>query len=187
MKRVKKRLVAAPLALGLLLCGGWQPAPRPASHSVPGPAWQKTLAERVPLYGHRNWIVIADSAYPAQSGAGIETVVSDADHLEVVEAVLKAVGQSKHVRPIVYTDTELKYVSEKDAPGITAYRQRLTRVLGNRPVSVLPHEQIISRLDEAGKLFRVLIIKTDLAVPPFSCSSTAATGAPTPSAGCARR
>jgi L-fucose mutarotase/ribose pyranase (RbsD/FucU family) len=163
MKRTKRRLVAAPLALGLLLCGGWQPAAQPASRTMP--AWQKTLVERVPLYGHRNWIVIADSAYPAQSGTGIETVVSDADHLEVVEAVLKAVGQSKHVRPIVYTDAELKYVSEKDAPGITAYHQRLSRILGSRPVSVLPHEQIISRLDEAGKLFRVLIIKTDLAVP----------------------
>jgi hypothetical protein len=123
------------------------------------------VAERIPLYGHRNWIVIADSAYPAQSGAGIETVVSHADQLDVVQTVLKALGQSKHVRPIVYTDAELKYVSEKDAPGITAYREQLSRVLGDRAVTVIPHEQIISRLDEAGKLFRVLIIKTDLAVP----------------------
>jgi hypothetical protein len=162
MKRMQKRLVAVPIALGLLL-GGWQPTAQTASPA--SPAWQKALAERVPLYGHRNWIVIADSAYPAQSGAGIETMVSDADHLEVVQAALKAVGQSKHVRPIVYTDAELPYVSEKDAPGITAYRQRLARALGNRQLSVLPHEQIISRLDEAGKLFRVLIIKTDLAIP----------------------
>jgi hypothetical protein len=109
--------------------------------------------------------VIADSAYPAQASSGIETVVSNGDHLEVVQAVLKAVGQSRHVRPIVYTDAELKHVSEKDASGVTAYRERLSRVLGDRPVSVLPHEQIIARLDEAGKTFRVLIIKTDLAVP----------------------
>jgi hypothetical protein len=160
------RLAVVPLVSALLLAAGWQVAARPARRAArPGPSWQRMLAERIPLYGHRNWIVIADSAYPAQSGPGIETVVSSSDHLEVVQAVLKAVGQSKHVRPIVYTDAELKYVNEKDAPGITAYRQRLARVLGNRPVSVLPHEQIISRLDEAGKLFRVLIIKTDLAVP----------------------
>ena len=39
-------------------------------------SWQQIVAERLPLYGHRNWIVIADSAYPAQSRARIETVVS---------------------------------------------------------------------------------------------------------------
>jgi hypothetical protein len=152
--------------VGLLLAGGWRAAVQPASRSAGSMlSWQQTLAERIPLYGHRNWIVIADSAYPAQASAGIETIVSSGDHLEVVQAVLKAVGQSRHVRPIVYTDAELKHVSEKDAPGVTAYRERLGRVLGDRPVSVLPHEQIIARLDEAGKTFRVLIIKTDLAVP----------------------
>src|SRR2546430_6759516 len=96
------------------------------------PKWEEILKDRLQLYGHRNWIVIADSAYPAQSSPGIETVVSDADHMEVVQAVLKAVAGSKHVRPIIYTDAELKYVSDSDAPGITTYREQLTRVLGNR-------------------------------------------------------
>ncbi|MDE3198919.1 MAG: hypothetical protein KGN84_21400 [Acidobacteriota bacterium] len=27
-------------------------------------SWRATLEERLPLYGHRNWIVVADSAYP---------------------------------------------------------------------------------------------------------------------------
>src|SRR5947208_17038584 len=103
----------------MLLVAGGKNAARPASRTPSSaPAWQQTVAERIPLYGHRNWIVIADSAYPAQSGAGIETVVSNADHLEVVQAVLNALSHSKHVRPIVYTDAELKYVNEKDAPGI---------------------------------------------------------------------
>ena len=165
MSAMTSRFVAVPLVVGLLVTSGWQTNVRAASTTAAGSLWQKMVAERIPLYGHRNWIVIADSAYPAQSGAGIETVVSNADHLEVVQTVLKALGQSKHVRPIVYTDAELKYVSEKDAPGITSYREQLSRVLGDRAVTVIPHEQIISKLDEAGKLFRVLIIKTDLAVP----------------------
>jgi hypothetical protein len=166
MNKTVSHLVAASLAPGLLVAAGGQGAVRSAPRAAgAGPSWRQTLAERVPLYEHRNWIVIADSAYPAQSRAGIETVVADADHLEVVQVVLKALGGSKHVRPVVFTDAELKYVSEQDAPGVTAYRERLSRVLGNRPVSVLPHEQIIARLDEAGKTFRVLIIKTPLAVP----------------------
>ena len=127
--------------------------------------WRQTLDERLPLDGHRNWIVIADSAYPAQSRDGIETVVTGADQLEVVAAVLAALDKTPHVKPIVYTDAELKFVPEADAPGITAYRDELTKVLGDRPVSVLPHEQVIAKLDEAAKTFRVLILKTKLTVP----------------------
>jgi L-fucose mutarotase/ribose pyranase (RbsD/FucU family) len=160
-----KRLVV-PWIVTLLLVAGPQRSARPASRAASSaPSWQQAVAERIPLYGHRNWIVIADSAYPAQSSPGIETVVSDADHMEVVQAVLRAVAGSKHVRPIIYTDAELKYVSDSDAPGITTYREQLARVLGSRPVSVLPHEQIISKLDDAGKTFRVLIIKTNLTLP----------------------
>jgi L-fucose mutarotase/ribose pyranase (RbsD/FucU family) len=166
MNTTFNRFVTASLMSGLLVAAGWKTATRSAPRTaVNAPSWRQTLAQRIPLYGHRNWIVIADAAYPAQASAGIETVVADADHLEVVQAVLKALGGSKHVRPIVFTDAELKYVSEKDAPGVTAYRERLSRALGDSPVSVLPHEQIIARLDEAGKTFRVLIIKTPLAVP----------------------
>src|SRR4051794_26124816 len=169
---IVRRLIAVPLIAISLLVGGGQQAARPASRAgSPAASWQQAVAERIPLYGHRNWIVIADSAYPAQSSPGIETVVSDADHLEVVQAVLKAVAGSKHVRPIIYTDAELKYVSDGDAPGITAYREQLAHVLGTArnerqgPVSALPHEQIISKLDDAGKTFRVLIIKTNLTLP----------------------
>lgn len=160
------RHVAVPLIVSLLLVFGEQKAVRPASRAASSvTSWQQAVAERIPLYGHRNWIVIADSAYPAQSSPGIETVVSDADHMEVVRAVLKAVASSRHVRPIIYTDAELKYVSDSDAPGITPYREQLSHVLGSRPVSVLPHEQIIAKLDDAGKTFRVLIIKTNLILP----------------------
>ena len=44
-------------------------------------AWKLVLNERLPVYGHRNWIVVADSAYPEQSADAIETIVSHADHL----------------------------------------------------------------------------------------------------------
>ena len=123
------RIVAVPLVITVLLVGAGQKAARSAPRTA-APSWQQAVAERIPLYGHRNWIVIADSAYPAQSSPGIETVVSNADQMEVVQSVLKALAGSKHVRPILYTDAELKYVSENDAPGITAYREQLSRVLG---------------------------------------------------------
>jgi D-ribose pyranose/furanose isomerase RbsD len=122
--------------------------------------WQTKLKEELPLLGHRNWIVIADSAYPWQTAAGIETVDTGAEQLEVTKAVLDALSQTKHVQPIIYTDVELKYVAEADAPGVTAYREQLSKLLKNSAVQVLPHEDIIKKLDAAGQTFHVLLLKT---------------------------
>ncbi|HUX16213.1 MAG TPA: RbsD/FucU domain-containing protein [Phycisphaerae bacterium] len=128
-------------------------------------AWRQQLSDELPVLGHRNWIVIADSAYPAQSRAGIETLYTGADQAAVVKAVLAAVDASPHVRPVVYLDAELPLVSDKDAPGIAAYRKELAAVLGQRPINSLPHEEIIAKLDKAGEVFRVLILKTNMALP----------------------
>jgi D-ribose pyranose/furanose isomerase RbsD len=128
-------------------------------------SWEQTLANRIPLYGHRNWIVVADSAYPAQARAGIETIASNAAQVEVLRKVLAALAASKHMKPIIYTDQELKFVPEKDAPGIEDYRQQLSGLLTASDVKTLPHEQIIGKLDEAAQSFRVLIIKTNMTIP----------------------
>ena len=34
-----------------------------------------------PVMGHRNWVVVADLAYPAQSRAGIETIATGVANL----------------------------------------------------------------------------------------------------------
>jgi L-fucose mutarotase/ribose pyranase (RbsD/FucU family) len=127
--------------------------------------WKTILANRLPLFGHRNWIVIADSAYPAQSALGIETVVSNADHFEVLRSVLRRLDSSQHVRPIVYLDQELQFVPDSDASGISSYREQLMAVLGDRPIRRELHEQIIAKLAQASQNFRVLIIKTNLTLP----------------------
>lgn len=117
------------------------------------------------MYGHRNWIVVADSAYPAQSRPGIETVVAGADHVAVLKEVLTAVSASKHIRPVILTDRELAFVPDSGAPGIEAYRRELDQLLEGRSRDVLEHEQIIARLDQAAQTFRVLIIKTNMTLP----------------------
>lgn len=127
--------------------------------------WRQTVKERIELYGHRNWIVIADSAYPAQARDGIETILANAGQAEVLKAVLADLAASRHVTPIVYIDRELRFVEEKEAPGVTDYRKELASILADRKLNSLPHEQIISKLDQAGQTFRVLIIKTNMTVP----------------------
>jgi hypothetical protein len=139
-----------------------QPLPA-ADNSIA--SWQNLLQNRISAYGHRNWIVIADSAYPTQTSNGIETIVSNADHFAVLQTVFRALGQSKHVRPIVYTDRELKFIEESDAPGISEYRQQLSDFLRDTQPTALPHEQIISKLDQVSQSFRVLIIKTNMTLP----------------------
>jgi L-fucose mutarotase/ribose pyranase (RbsD/FucU family) len=130
-----------------------------------GNHWQSKLASEMPIMGHRNWVVIADSAYPAQSRAGIETIATGAGQIDVVKAALKAVDNAKHVRANVYLDAEMAHVAEKDAPGIDAYRKQLALLLDKRPVKSVPHEQLIAKLDEAAKTFRILILKTNLTLP----------------------
>jgi hypothetical protein len=138
-----------------------------AADAAPADAagWQQKLAQQLPLLGHRNWIVIADSAYPLQSGQGIETVATGADQLTVLKTVFARLSESKHVRPVIYLDAELPFVSEEDAPGVEAYRTALTALFSDRPTKPLPHEEIIDRLDSSAKKFHVLILKTNMTLP----------------------
>ncbi len=129
------------------------------------PAWQKDLEKQLPLLGHRNWIVVADSAYPSQTAPGIRTLYTGEKHLDVVNKVLAAVEGAKHVRGTVFVDAELPHVPEKFAQGITDYRTGLQKVLESQEVTPLPHEKIIEQLDEAGQKFHVLLLKTDLTLP----------------------
>lgn len=135
------------------------------SSQVTKPEWEHKLETLLPLYGHRNWIVVADSAYPAQSRPGIETIVSGAGQVQVVRAVAEAIHASRHVRATVYLDQELGFVAEEDSPGVTDYRSQLERILDRCDKSTLLHEQIIAKLDQVAQVFRVLIIKTEMTIP----------------------
>jgi len=129
------------------------------------PEWQTRLLQILPLLGHRNWIMIVDSAYPLQSSPGVETLETNGDQLEVLRQVLSAIDDSIHVRPIVYMDAELPFVPEKDAPGVTEYREGIKTALAGHKITALPHEQILAKVDEVGKTFHIVVLKTKMAVP----------------------
>ena len=163
-----------------------------AEAATPGsgnaPNWQKLVSERLPQFGHRNWIVIADSAYPAPSAPGIELVISDADQMTVLRGVMGILSHAKHVKPVAYVDQELEFLEERDAPGIDLYRQQLNAMLMGNPPQPLPHIQLIEKLDQVSHLFRVLVIKTNMDASlyhcPF-CSWIARIGRRTPRSACA--
>jgi hypothetical protein len=137
----------------------------PAAQTMKAPAWTDALAAYLPALGHRNWIVVADSAFPLQVSPGIETIVSNEDHFTVLAKVLKAVDGAKHIRPKVYLDKELSFVPEALAPGADDTRRRLEEALKGRGALPVLHEELIARLDQAGKTFKIVMIKTTLAVP----------------------
>lgn len=151
--------------LSLIALASLAATPAGAQTSEGVAPWLDLLMKRLPFYGHRNWIVIADSAYPLQSNPGIETIVSGADYLQVLHRTLNELSKMPHVRPIVFADKELQFVPDADAPGISAFRQRLASALGDQNVTAIPHEEIIHRLDEAARVFNVLIIKTNMTLP----------------------
>jgi len=135
------------------------------NNDPPKDTWQYRLKSLLPLMGHRNWVVVADSAYPAQSNPGIETIATGASHKQVLGRALWAIAEVAHVRATAYLDAELKHVPEKDAPGVSAIRSDIDRLLEGRQVREIEHEQIISRLDESAKLFRIVVLKSTLTIP----------------------
>lgn len=156
----KDKLLLASLLFAVIASPGLQ---SPAQSHADD--WQIRLKQQLPLLGHRNWILIVDSAYPLQTSPGIETIETGADQLAVTKAVLAAIDHSIHVRPVVYLDAELPYIPEKDYSEIGAYREGLKIALQSHPVRSLLHEQILGKIGEAGKTYKILVLKTTMTMP----------------------
>jgi D-ribose pyranose/furanose isomerase RbsD len=161
MKTSKLQLLSATLVL-FFIGGAW---PRPAAPNPPTVDWQTTLQQRLALYGHRNWIVVSDAAFPAYSETGIETIVVDQDLASVLHNVAKAIASSKHVRAAAFVDQELQFVPEQSYPGVTQLREQINQEFSKNSLASVPHAEAISKIDEAGKTFRVLFIKTNTTIP----------------------
>ncbi len=127
--------------------------------------WKTTLEEKLPLLGHRNWIVVTDMAYPLQSHDDITTLYAQEDYATVVEQVSKMISEAPHVFAHVYLDKEQEKLSEELVQGWNAYQEQLGRALNLKEVQYIPHEELIRRLDEVSDLFEVVIIKTSLTIP----------------------
>lgn len=127
--------------------------------------WQNTLQQRLPVYGHRNWIIVSDSAFPAYSDSGIETIVVDRDLPTVLKYVTRAISATKHVRATAFLDRELQFVQEEDYPGVNKLRGEITNAFAKGSLTSIPHSEVLVKIDEAAKTFRILFIKTNATIP----------------------
>jgi hypothetical protein len=128
-------------------------------------SWKKEFDQALPLLGHRNWILVVDKAYPMQSADGIETIYTGDKLLNVLKYVLSAMEDEGHVRPIIYNDKELLFMRDDLSKGVDAFKAGLAQALKKHKVEVIPHDEIFAKLDEASKLFNVLVLKTDCLLP----------------------
>jgi D-ribose pyranose/furanose isomerase RbsD len=127
--------------------------------------WKQKLAEALPLLGHRNWIVVADKALPEQNAAGIEYINTNEKLLPVLQYVLERINASGHVKPIIYRDEELAFITEEQAKGVKQFSIESQNLFGEQAVQTLLHDSAITKLDKASRLFKVLVLKTDETIP----------------------
>ena len=123
--------------------------------------WKTVLAEELPLLGHRNWILVVDKAFPAQNAPGIHVVNTGEELLPVLKYTLEQISQSTHVKPIIYTDKELSFITPELESGIEPFKKSLQEVLQGADTQTILHDSVFTKIDEASKLFKVLVLKTE--------------------------
>lgn len=127
--------------------------------------WKEILTKQMPLLGHRNWIVVTDMAYPLQTNPGITTLYATEPYDEVFKVVDGIIKEAPHVFAHIYQDQEQQALSEALAPGWDAYKAKMAQTIDLSHVQLVPHEELIMRLDEVSRLCKVIIIKTSLTIP----------------------
>lgn len=127
--------------------------------------WKAQFNQTLPLLGHRNWIVVADKAFPQQNAAGMEVINTNEDLLPVLQYVLQQVNTSSHVKPIIYRDKELSFITEDQAKGVKKFANESQQLFNSEQVQTILHDSIFTKLDEASKLFKILVFKTNETIP----------------------
>ena len=128
-------------------------------------SWNEHFEEQLSLLGHRNWIMIADSAYPLQTSSGIEMIYTGEDHFTLLQQVARHLNTRNHIAGQYYLDAEMQHLEETQAPGIDDLRQAIAHQLENELVRHLPHATLMEKLSQAGKDYRVLILKSEGTLP----------------------
>ncbi len=123
--------------------------------------WKAALKKQLPYLGHRNWILVVDKAFPAQNAPGIQVVNTGKELLPVLEFTLNQIARSTHIKPIIYTDLELNFITLEQEPEIEQFRNQLSEILQGNDTQTIPHESVFEKIDEASKLFKVLVLKTE--------------------------
>ena len=128
-------------------------------------SWQAAVDRQAAQLGYRNWIVIAEASYPAQNRSGLRQVVADVEIPEALDYVLHALERTENLRPRVYLTRELRSVENDFAPGIDDMRKRINGALHGHEATELEQQSLMTLLEDTGRSFDVLVIRTRSAMP----------------------
>lgn len=149
-----------------LVCFGCSTGGRSESQDRIGAGgWREILGHDMPLLGHRNWILIVDKAFPMLNAPGIKVIYADEGLLPVLKYTLDQIDSSTHVRPIVFVDKELQYITPEQEEGIDSYRDSMKRIVHHQFVHVELHDSVFTQIKAISELFSVLVIKTNETLP----------------------
>jgi hypothetical protein len=83
----------------------------------------------------------------------------------VLQYVLQRIDSSTHVKPIIYRDKELSFITEAQVKGVTQLKTETEKLFDGSPVQTILHDSVFTKLDQASKLFKVLVLKTNAIIP----------------------
>jgi hypothetical protein len=121
-------------------------------------SWKTYFDDKITEFGHRNWILIVDKAFPSQTAAGIITINTNEEFLDVLKYTMKQIDNCTHVKPIVYTDKELNFITKDQVPEIETFRSSLAEIFGQLTQNVLLHDSVFIKIDKASKLFKLQLL-----------------------------
>ena len=143
------------IAIAVVLLFSCKPGNKPIA-VLETAAWQSELDSLLPLLGHRNWVIIADKAFPLQSAPGMVYINTNATVPEVADYTIQQLNKGTHVSPLLYLDKELSFV-----PGTEGYRDTLQQIFKGQAVQTLLHDSVFAKMDKTSGLFKVVVLKTN--------------------------
>jgi len=130
-----------------------------------GDKWETKLAKEIPFLGHRNWILVVDKACPEMNSSGILMIDTQEGLLPVLQQTLNQIQLTTHIKPILFTDVELNYITEKQVPEIEKYKTDLFKIIPKSQTKTLLHDSLFTYMSKTSELFKVIILKTDQLIP----------------------
>jgi len=127
--------------------------------------WRGAVDRQAGQLGYRNWIVIAEASFPAQSRPGVRQVMAPVEVPEALDYVLHVLEQTEDLRPQIYVTRELRSVENDFAPGIDQHRKRMVVSLHGHETTELDQQSLLTLLEDANRSYDVLVIRTQSALP----------------------
>ncbi len=127
--------------------------------------WLQHLSDSLPDLGHRNWIIVADAAYPEMVYPGIVTLNSHQALMPVLIQVMDLLDKARHVTPDVVLDREWFDLSDEECPGISRLRLEAKALFDGLKVEPVWHGDLLSLLAEISQTYTIIVIKTTSTLP----------------------